>query len=186
MVSGWILRGFVAVAVLAATVVPGTRAEATPTRVVTPGAAGVDAGCPARDTRVDAPYAITGYWLVSRSDWCVTRRTVEAIHGVGGDTLITFGPRLVPSRVHRAGRLLKEGAPDPDFTGCVENGKTCYQAAGRRFRASEGSTAMRRTSCSATACCGVRAWTGGSRAASGSTTGCCWARPAPAARTTSS
>ncbi|MEV0348526.1 DUF4434 domain-containing protein [Nonomuraea sp. NPDC050680] len=129
MVSGWILRGFAAVAVLAATVVPGTRAEATPTPVVTPGVVGVDAGCPARDTRVDAPYAITGYWLVPRSDPCVTRRTVEAIHGVGGDTLITFGPRLVPSRVDRAGRLLKEGAPDPDFTGCVENGKTCYQAA---------------------------------------------------------
>ncbi|MFG1682505.1 DUF4434 domain-containing protein [Nonomuraea sp. NPDC049269] len=132
MVSGWILRLVAAVAVMAAAVVPLGRVEAVSgvaVEATTPTTTPDDAVCPARDMRVTTPYAITGYWLVPRSDPCVTRRTVEAIHGVGGDTLITFGPRLVPSRVDRAGRLLKDGVPDPDFTGCVENRKTCYQAA---------------------------------------------------------
>ncbi|MEV4833483.1 DUF4434 domain-containing protein [Nonomuraea sp. NPDC049486] len=87
--------------------------------------------CPPRDTRVLARYPITGYWMIPRSDACVTRRMVEAIHGVGADTLITFGARLLPASVGPDGRV--GGA----FDDCVEDGRTCYQAArdtGRTIR----------------------------------------------------
>ncbi|MFG1942241.1 DUF4434 domain-containing protein [Nonomuraea sp. NPDC048826] len=87
--------------------------------------------CAPRDTRVLARYPITGYWMIPRSDPCVTRRMVEAIHGVGADTLITFGARLLPAAVGQDGRV--GGA----FDDCVEDGKSCYQAArdtGRHIR----------------------------------------------------
>ncbi|WP_113703471.1 hypothetical protein [Nonomuraea lactucae] len=88
-------------------------------------------GCPPRDTRVVAAYPITGYWMSPRPDRCLTRRTVEAIHGVGGDTVITFGPRFAATRVDGAGRVLtgRTGEADPDFAGCVDGGRPCYLAA---------------------------------------------------------
>ncbi|RJL24444.1 hypothetical protein [Bailinhaonella thermotolerans] len=85
--------------------------------------------CPARDTRVATPYPITGYWLFPRSDLCETREAVEAIHKIGGDTLITFGPRLSPREVDSRGRPLKDGAVDPEYAGCVEGTRTCHRAA---------------------------------------------------------
>ncbi|MEV0596765.1 DUF4434 domain-containing protein [Nonomuraea cavernae] len=92
------------------------------------GAAG-EAACPPRDTRVTAPYAISGYWVVPRADLCLTRRTVEAMHAVGGDTIITFGPRFALSTVDADGRVRTKGEPTPGFAGCQENGKPCYLAA---------------------------------------------------------
>lgn len=86
-------------------------------------------GCQAMDLRVAAPYPISGYWLVPRADRCLTRRTVEAIHNVGGDTLITFGPRFAPSQVDRKGRVLKNGEVDPvfaDCAGCAAGGRRVY------------------------------------------------------------
>lgn len=91
--------------------------------------------CAPRDTEVKARYPITGYWLIPRADACLTRRLVEAIHGVGADTLITFGPRLMLAGVDAEGRVTGESAAD--FAGCVEDGLTCYQAAeatGREIR----------------------------------------------------
>ena len=90
------------------------------------GAFGVTS-CPPRDTRVLARYPITGYWVIPRADRCVTQALVEAVHGMGGDTLITFGARIEPARVNRAGRVTGESAAD--FAGCAEKGRTCYQAA---------------------------------------------------------
>jgi hypothetical protein len=87
--------------------------------------------CPPNDTRVMASYPITGYWVIPRPDRCATRRTVEAVHGVGGDTIITFGARILPAEVDADGRV--QGAAG----GCAENGRTCYQAAresGKRIR----------------------------------------------------
>ncbi|GAA3174175.1 hypothetical protein GCM10010486_46970 [Nonomuraea roseoviolacea subsp. carminata] len=63
-------------------------------------------GCPPRDTRVTSPYAISGYWMEPRPDRCDTRRTVQAVHAVGGDTVITFGPRFAAARVDAGGRVL--------------------------------------------------------------------------------
>ncbi|PZG19532.1 DUF4434 domain-containing protein [Nonomuraea aridisoli] len=75
-------------------------------------------GCPPRDTRVTAPYAVTGYWVIPRADRCVTRSMVESIRGIGGDTLITFGPRFAVGS-------------DPD---CVIDGRPCAEVPGTRVR----------------------------------------------------
>ncbi|SDJ55645.1 DUF4434 domain-containing protein [Nonomuraea jiangxiensis] len=77
--------------------------------------------CPARDARVAAPYPITGYWVMPRADACVTRRMVEAIHSIGADTLVTFGPRF-------------NASPDPDFDDCVVDGHPCAQVPGKEIR----------------------------------------------------
>ncbi|MEO3871701.1 hypothetical protein ABGB18_23040 [Nonomuraea sp. B12E4] len=77
--------------------------------------------CAARDTRVIAPYPITGYWVMPRADACVTRRMVEAIHSIGADTLISFGPRF-------------NASPDPDFADCVVDGHPCAQVPGKEVR----------------------------------------------------
>ncbi|MEV4801351.1 hypothetical protein AB0K18_15200 [Nonomuraea sp. NPDC049421] len=79
-----------------------------------------DDECPPRDLRVSAPYAVTGYWVMPRADPCVTRRMVEAIHAIGGDTLITFGPRFAA------------GQPDPDFAACRVDGRPCAEVPGVR------------------------------------------------------
>nr|WP_055506842.1 DUF4434 domain-containing protein [Nonomuraea pusilla] len=88
--------------------------------VVVPVASSVE-GCPARDTRVLARYPITGYWVPARADPCVTRRMVESIHAVGGDTLITFGPRF-------------ETRPGPAFDACEADGRPCAQVPGKVVR----------------------------------------------------
>ncbi|MFD2355250.1 hypothetical protein ACFSTC_47345 [Nonomuraea ferruginea] len=118
-----ILRMAVAVTVVVLALVPDS--------LVGRVAGALPGDCPPRDTRVLARYPITGYWMIPRSDACVTRRMVEAIHGVGADTLITFGARLLPASVGPDGRV--GGA----FDDCVEDGRTCYQAArdtGRTIR----------------------------------------------------
>ncbi|SEG61167.1 hypothetical protein SAMN05444920_103460 [Nonomuraea solani] len=70
--------------------------------------------CSARDTRVVAPYAVTGYWVIPRADRCVTRRMAEAVHAIGGDTLITFGPRFAAGL-------------DPGFDACLVDGRNCAE-----------------------------------------------------------
>ncbi|TDC10570.1 hypothetical protein E1267_04185 [Nonomuraea longispora] len=77
--------------------------------------------CPPRDTRVTAPYAITGYWVIPRADRCVTQRMVEAIHTIGGDTLVTFGPRF-------------NAGEDPGFASCRVDGRPCAQVPGKQIR----------------------------------------------------
>ncbi|MEU6721524.1 DUF4434 domain-containing protein [Nonomuraea sp. NPDC046802] len=77
--------------------------------------------CRARDGRVTAPYAITGYWVIPRADPCVTRGMVEAIHAIGGDTLITFGPRF-------------SVGVEPELAGCAVDGLPCAEVAGKRIR----------------------------------------------------
>ncbi|MFI6323026.1 DUF4434 domain-containing protein [Nonomuraea sp. NPDC050556] len=76
-----------------------------------------DTGCAPRDTKVMARYAITGYWITPDEDACRTRRSVEAAHRLGADTLITMGPRLEPRDVDAEGRLLRDGLPDPGYEG---------------------------------------------------------------------
>lgn len=91
--------------------------------VVVPAGPGAgDDGCPPRDTRVTSPYAITGYWVMPRADVCVTRRTVEAIHSLGGDTLVTFGPRF------------DAGPMEPEFAACRVDGRPCARVPGTRIR----------------------------------------------------
>lgn len=92
--------------------------------------------CGTFDTGVRTPYAVTGYWLVPTADHCTWRRQLEAIHQVGGDTVVRIGFGLQPRRVDEEGRIL-DGAgerPDPRYADCVENGKTCVQAAEEDLR----------------------------------------------------
>ncbi|HEX4812065.1 MAG TPA: DUF4434 domain-containing protein [Nonomuraea sp.] len=100
-----ILWAVVAIAFVVGLVVPDRSGDAPP-----------GDGCPPRDPRVPAPYAITGYWVIPRADRCVTRRMVEAIRALGGDTLVTFGPRF-------------SVGGDP---GCVVDGRPCADVPGAR------------------------------------------------------
>ncbi|MGN9838384.1 hypothetical protein ACTMTI_09725 [Nonomuraea sp. H19] len=77
--------------------------------------------CSPRDTRVVAPYAVTGYWVMPRADPCVTRRMVEAIHAIGADTLVTFGPRFSVGQ-------------GPEVAGCVVDGRPCAEVPGKEIR----------------------------------------------------
>lgn len=86
--------------------------------------------CQERDTTVSHPYPISGFWIFQRRDPCDIRSTVEATHRQGGDTLLTFGPRLTPRSISADGQVLTaSGTPDPVFTGCVVNGQTCHRDA---------------------------------------------------------
>ena len=88
------------------------------------------AGCQPRNTTVTSPYPVSGYWIFQRRDPCDIRSTVEAIHQLGGDTLLTFGPRLTERVVSADGEVLdRNGMPDEIFDGCVVNGRTCYDDA---------------------------------------------------------
>jgi hypothetical protein len=120
-----VLQGFVRMALAVTVVVLAVMPDTVVTAVAR--SFGAAETCPPRDTRVATPYPITGYWVIPRPDRCVTQRLVEAVHGVGGDTLITFGARILPAEVDGEGRVT--GEPAGDFAGCVENGKSCYRAA---------------------------------------------------------
>ncbi|MBF8190023.1 hypothetical protein ITP53_30715 [Nonomuraea sp. K274] len=89
--------------------------------VVPDGTESAQEECPPRDPRVAAPYAVTGYWVIPRADPCVTRRMVAAIRGIGGDTLITFGPRFSVGE-------------DPALAGCVVDGLPCARLSGKEVR----------------------------------------------------
>ncbi|MQA84667.1 MAG: DUF4434 domain-containing protein [Streptosporangiales bacterium] len=102
--------------------------------------------CADPDMSVPNPYPISGYWVFPRKDRCGWRTALEAIHRVGGDTLIQFGPRLEPRRIGRTGQVLDDsGAVDPAFTDCVDGGKTCYQAARDALRAAHPANAIVQT-----------------------------------------
>ncbi|MEV6984268.1 DUF4434 domain-containing protein [Sphaerisporangium sp. NPDC051017] len=93
--------------------------------------------CGTFDTTSPTPYAVTGYWLVPTSDHCTWRSQLQAIHRVGGDTVVRLGFGLQPRSVDQDGRVLDAAgaAPDPRYAPCVENGMTCVQAAESALKA---------------------------------------------------
>ncbi|MEV0586289.1 hypothetical protein [Nonomuraea sp. NPDC050310] len=112
------LRRGLAAVLLAAAVAGCSGGAAAPA----PGAAarppgGQQGGCAPRDPRVAAPYPISGYWVSPDADACRTRRTVEAMHRIGADTIVVMGQRLLPGT----------GA-----AGCVVDGQPCDRLAGVR------------------------------------------------------
>ncbi|GII80664.1 hypothetical protein Sru01_56460 [Sphaerisporangium rufum] len=113
--------------------------SATPSRSVpvTPPASAFSDPCGTFDTTTPAPYAITGYWLVPTADHCTWRRQLQAIHRVGGDTVVRLGFGLQARAVDQDGQVLNgEGdAPDRRFARCQENGMTCVQAAESALKA---------------------------------------------------
>lgn len=92
--------------------------------------------CGTFDTRTRTPYAVTGYWLVPTADECTWRRQLEAIHKVGGDTVIRIGTGLQERRVDLDGRILnREGSEtDSRYAPCREDELTCFQAAERDLK----------------------------------------------------
>jgi hypothetical protein len=93
--------------------------------------------CGTFDTTTPTPYAVTGYWLVPTSDHCTWRSQLQAIHQVGGDTVVRLGFGLQPRAVDQDGQVLDAAGKDPDprYQRCQENGMTCVQAAESELKA---------------------------------------------------
>jgi hypothetical protein len=99
--------------------------------------------CGTFETVSTTPYAVSGYWLVPTADPCTWRRQLEAIHRVGGDTVVRLGFGLTPRLVDDQGRVLEKAdgkdpqglKPDSRFALCQENGLTCVQAAEKDLKA---------------------------------------------------
>ncbi|MFC4591659.1 DUF4434 domain-containing protein [Sphaerisporangium corydalis] len=93
--------------------------------------------CGTFDTTTPTPYAVTGYWLVPTSDHCTWRSQLQAIHQVGGDTVVRLGFGLQPRAVDDDGMVLDAEGKEPDarFGKCQENGMTCVQAAESALKA---------------------------------------------------
>jgi hypothetical protein len=84
-----------------------------------------------------SPYALTGYWLIPTVDHCTWRRQFDAIHKVGGDTVIRIGWGLQARRVDDNGLILDANGekPDPRYEPCEEDGLPCVAAAERDLKA---------------------------------------------------
>ncbi|MBP2708490.1 DUF4434 domain-containing protein [Microbispora sp. RL4-1S] len=119
----------------------GSTSPATPAPSPSPGkptASAFTDPCGTFQTVATTPYPVSGYWLIPTSDPCTWRRQLEAIHRVGGDTVVRLGFGLSPRSVDDQGRVLekidekdpqKDLKPDGRFALCQENGLTCVQAA---------------------------------------------------------
>ncbi|MGW4644034.1 DUF4434 domain-containing protein [Sphaerisporangium sp. NPDC004334] len=114
-----------------------TPAQKTKTASPTPSTSVFSDPCGTFDTTSPTPYAVTGYWLVPTSDHCTWRRQLQAIHSVGGDTVVRLGFGLQPRSVDGDGHVLDAQGkePDPRFDRCQENGLTCVQAAESALKA---------------------------------------------------
>ncbi|MEO3809326.1 DUF4434 domain-containing protein [Sphaerisporangium sp. B11E5] len=111
-------------------------AQGTPTGP-TPTAPAFSDPCGTFDTTTPTPYAVTGYWLVPTTDHCTWRSQLQAIHRVGGDTVVRLGFGLQARPVDDDGRVLDMTGeePDPRYEKCRENGMTCVQAAESALKA---------------------------------------------------
>ncbi|MDH2426620.1 DUF4434 domain-containing protein [Sphaerisporangium sp. TRM90804] len=112
---------------------PPGAGKATPT----PAARVFSDPCGTFDTTTPTPYAVTGYWLVPTADHCTWRSQLQAIHRVGGDTVVRLGYGLQPRPVDQDGFVMDSAgdAPDPRYERCEENGMTCVQAAESALKA---------------------------------------------------
>lgn len=94
--------------------------------------------CGTFDTTMKTPYPITGYWIIPTSNECTWRPQFQAIHQVGGDTVVRLGHGLSPRRVDDdSGKVLddKGDKPDERYVPCVEGELTCVQAAEKDLKA---------------------------------------------------
>ncbi|WP_182872993.1 DUF4434 domain-containing protein [Microbispora sp. H10670] len=100
--------------------------------------------CGTFDTAAATPYAVRGYWLIPTSDPCTWRRQLQAIHRLGGDTVVRLGFGLSPRQTDDDGQVLqpvddkdREKTPPPDkrYAVCVESGLSCMKAAEQELRA---------------------------------------------------
>ena len=103
----------------------------------TPKTTGFTDPCGTFDTTMTTPYPITGYWIIPTSNECTWRPQFQAIHQVGGDTVIRLSHGLSPRRVDdESGHVLDaEGEKiDERYAKCVEGELTCVQAAEKALK----------------------------------------------------
>ncbi|SEL47169.1 DUF4434 domain-containing protein [Nonomuraea pusilla] len=118
-----------------------TASSKAPSGAPTPKVSEFTDPCGTFETKEQAPYAVTGYWITPRSNPCTWRHQLEEIHTVGGDTIIRIGYGLQFRSVDSGtGEVkAKDGTLDPLYKDCVEDGLSCHDAAERDLRqANEG------------------------------------------------
>ncbi|WP_219472030.1 DUF4434 domain-containing protein [Nonomuraea rhizosphaerae] len=108
----------------------------TPTRTnPTPQVSEITDPCGRFETKEEAPYAVTGYWITPKSNRCTWLHQLEDIHDLGGDTVIRIGYGLQFRDPDSDGRpLTKEGQLDPLYKDCEEDGLSCRDAADRDLK----------------------------------------------------
>ncbi|MEW9527512.1 DUF4434 domain-containing protein [Microbispora sp. NPDC049125] len=128
----------------------GTTSEATPAAPESPApskSAFTDP-CGTFDTSAPTPYEVSGYWLVPTADPCTWRSQLQAIHRLGGDTVVRLGFGLSPRQVDDDGRILerpddkqpdKDLKPDGRYEVCTEGGIPCEKAAENDLKAANPS-----------------------------------------------
>ncbi|MGP3961332.1 DUF4434 domain-containing protein [Nonomuraea sp. 3N208] len=103
-------------------------------------------GCGTFETKEKAPYAVTGYWIMPRSNPCTWRTQLKEIHDVGGDTIIRIGYGLQFRPVSDDGEILtRDGEPDSLYKACEEDGLSCRDAAERDLKQANPGNRIGRT-----------------------------------------
>ncbi|MEU0563791.1 DUF4434 domain-containing protein [Nonomuraea sp. NPDC005983] len=112
------------------------QAKPTPSRTdPTPKVSEFTDPCGTFETKEKAPYAVTGYWIMPKSNPCTWRHQMQEIHDVGGDTVIRIGYGLQYRTVDGEGRIkTRDGELDPLYKDCVEDGLSCHDAAERDLK----------------------------------------------------
>ncbi|GAA3249008.1 DUF4434 domain-containing protein [Nonomuraea helvata] len=102
--------------------------------------------CGTFETKERAPYAVTGYWIMPKSNPCTWRTQLKEIHDVGGDTVIRIGYGLQFRTVSESGEILtRDGEVDSLYKACQEDGLPCRDAAERDLRAANPGNRVGRT-----------------------------------------
>ncbi|TMR24706.1 DUF4434 domain-containing protein [Nonomuraea turkmeniaca] len=102
--------------------------------------------CGTFETKEKAPYAVTGYWIMPRSNPCTWRNQLQEIHDVGGDTIIRIGYGLQFRTVSDDGEILtRDGELDSLYKACEEDGLTCHDAAERDLKKANPGNRIGRT-----------------------------------------
>ncbi|MDP4500461.1 DUF4434 domain-containing protein [Nonomuraea turcica] len=102
--------------------------------------------CGTFETKERAPYAVTGYWIMPKSNPCTWRTQLKEIHDVGGDTIIRIGYGLQFRPVSDDGEILtRDGELDSLYKPCEEDGLTCRDAAERDLRKAHPDSRIGRT-----------------------------------------
>ncbi|MGI5284972.1 DUF4434 domain-containing protein [Nonomuraea polychroma] len=102
--------------------------------------------CGTFETKEKAPYAVTGYWIMPKSNPCTWRTQLKEIHDVGGDTIIRIGYGLQFRTVSDDGDILtRDGELDSLYKACEEDGLSCHDAAERDLKQANPGNRIGRT-----------------------------------------
>ncbi|HLQ82054.1 MAG TPA: DUF4434 domain-containing protein, partial [Bacillota bacterium] len=100
---------------------------------MTPEQAALAARCGTPPRRIPPQVAspVTGYFIFQDTEPCDAMAKMAALHSINADTAITFGSRInkLPGVDEQGRVLLADGTVDPKWVDCVEDGRTCVQAA---------------------------------------------------------